>query len=105
MNIPQRIDELCQIHQMSKYRLAKLTGISQSAFSKLSRQQSSLSIDSIQRICNAFGISLSQFFEESEPKPILPPPEQELQLLSYWNRLSKEKKEYVLLMIEKLNEL
>lgn len=105
MNITQRIDQLCQMHNMSKYRLAKITGISQSAFSKLSRQQSSLSIDSIQRICNAFGISLAQFFEESEAHPNLPPPAEEMQLLSYWNKLSKEKKEYALLMLEKLNEL
>lgn len=105
MDITKRIDDLCQTHHMSKYRLSKLTGISQSAFSKLARQQSSLSLDSIQRICHAFDISLAQFFEEPEAGAVLPPPARESQLLSYWNRLSPEKKDYALLMLEKLSEL
>ena len=50
MNIMERIDELCKEHNISKYRLSQLTGISQSAFSKMARQQSTLSMETIQRI-------------------------------------------------------
>ncbi len=50
MNIIERIDNLCRQHNMSKYRLSQITGISQSAFSKMSRQQSMLSLETIQRI-------------------------------------------------------
>lgn len=103
MDVIKRVDDLCKLHNMSKYRLSQITGISQSAFSKLSRQQSSLSVDTIQRICNAFGISMAQFFEESDAYPDLTP--QQLRLLAYWDKLSNEKKEYALLMIEKLSEL
>lgn len=62
MNIMERIDELCKEHNISKYRLSQLTGISQSAFSKMARQQSTLSMETIQRICQAFGITMAQFF-------------------------------------------
>ncbi|MDO5550334.1 MAG: transcriptional regulator, partial [Lachnospiraceae bacterium] len=75
----------------------------QSAFSKMARQQSSLSVETIHRICDALGISMSQFFAESNVYPDLTP--QQTQLLHYWNRLNKEKREYALLMIEKLGEL
>ena len=62
MNVMERIDELCKQHNISKYRLSQITGIAQSAFSKMARQQSSLSLETIQRICDAFGISVAQFF-------------------------------------------
>ena len=66
MNIIERIDDLCRLHNMSKYRLSQITGISQSAFSKMSRQQSTLSLETVQRISDALGISMAQFFSESE---------------------------------------
>ena len=67
MNVTQRIDDLCRQHNISKYRLSQITGISQSAFSKMARQQSSLSLETIQRICDALSISVAQFFSEPGP--------------------------------------
>lgn len=103
MNIIERIDNLCRQHNMSKYRLSQITGISQSAFSKMSRQQSMLSLETIQRICDALGISIAQFFSESEEYPDLT--EQQKNLLHYWTLLDEKKRDYALLMIEKLNDL
>lgn len=103
MDITKRIDDLCKLYGMSKYRLSQLTGISQSAFSKMSRQQSSPSVETIQRICDALGISMAQFFAEENTYPDLTA--QQAILLAYWNKLSKEKKEYILLMIEQLEKL
>lgn len=103
MDISKRVDELCNLHHMSKYRLSMITGISQSAFSKISRQQMSLSIETIQRICDALGISMAQFFSASDEYPDLTP--QQKLLLDYWGRMDKQKQEYILLMTEKLYEL
>ncbi len=103
MNIMERIDDLCRQHHMSKYRLSQITGISQSAFSKMARQQSSLSLETIQRICDALGISLAQFFSESEEYPDLT--QQQKQLLFFWSLLDEKKRNYTLLMIEKLRDL
>lgn len=100
MNIMERIDELCKKRNISKYRLSQITGISQSAFSKMARQQSSLSLETIQRICDALGISLAQFFSESENYPDLTL--QQVQLLDFWSLLDEKKRAYALLMIEKL---
>lgn len=103
MDIMKRVDELCLQHNISKYRLSQITGISQSAFSKMSKQQSTLSVETIRRICDAFGISMAQFFSESDEYPDLTP--QQKKLLRYWELLNIQKKEYVLLLIEKLIEL
>lgn len=103
MDITKRVDELCKLHNMSKYRLSQITGISQSAFSKMSRQQTSLSIETIHRICDAFGISMAQFFSTSSKYPDLTP--QQKHLLDYWGLMDKQKQEFILLMAEKLYEL
>lgn len=69
----------------------------------MSRQQSTLSLETIQRICDALGISIAQFFSESEEYPDLT--EQQMNLLHYWILLDEKKRDYALLMIEKLNDL
>ena len=43
MDIIGRIDELCSQRGITKYRLSQMTGISQSAFSKMKREQNTLS--------------------------------------------------------------
>lgn len=103
MDIIKRVDDFCKLHNISKYRLSQITGISQSALSKMSKQQSTLSVDTIQRICAAFDISMAQFFSETDTYPDLTA--QQKHLLSNWNLLNKEKKEYAMIMIEKLIEL
>ncbi len=103
MNIMERIDELCRQHDISKYRLSQITGISQSAFSKMARQQSTLSLETIQRICDALGISMAQFFAEADEYPDLTV--QQKQLLHSWISLDEKKRAYALLMLEKLTEL
>lgn len=103
MNIMDRIDELCKKHSISKYRLSQITGISQSAFSKMARQQSTLSLETIQRICDAFGISLAQFFSDSGEYPDLT--EQQKKLLQSWALLDEKKRDYALLMIEKMIDI
>ncbi len=103
MNVMERIDDLCRQHNMSKYRLSLITGISQSAFSKMARQQSTLSLETIQRICDALGISLAQFFSESEVYPDLT--KQQQNLLHFWSLLDEKKRAYALLMMEQLVDL
>lgn len=103
MNIMERIDELCREHNISKYRLSQITGISQSAFSKMARQQSSLSLETIQRICDAFGISVAQFFSNAGEYPDLT--EQQKNLLCCWSLLDEKKRDYVLLLVEKLIDI
>ena len=103
MNVMERSDELCKQHNISKYRLSQITGIAQSAFSKMARQQSSLSLETIQRICDAFGISVAQFFSNDGEYPDLT--DEQKKLLDCWALLDQKKRDYALLMVEKLIDL
>ena len=50
----------------SEYQLATESGLTQSTISSWYRKKLLPSIPSLEKICNAFGITLSQFFAESE---------------------------------------
>lgn len=62
MNIGNRIKQLRKTKNMTGNHLADLTGISQSIISRYERNVIEPPISSLKIICNAFGISLSQFF-------------------------------------------
>ncbi|MCD8082343.1 MAG: helix-turn-helix transcriptional regulator [Clostridiales bacterium] len=103
MNIMKRVDSLCARHGISRYRLSQDTGISQSAFSKMDRSQATLSMETINRICNAFGISLAQFFTEEDTLPDLT--KEQSMLLDAWLNLDAPKRAYALTMITELQKI
>lgn len=59
------------------------------------------SLDAIERLCGAFGITMSEFFNEDNDISFLTD-EQKL-LLNEWNGLHKNEKEYLLKFISALN--
>ena len=61
-----RIIELCEKHKISRYRLSQLTGMSQTALGKIVSKESIPTIPTIEKICDAFGITLAQFFTEND---------------------------------------
>ena len=64
MNVGARITQLRVAHGISQYALWKRSGIAQGALSQYESGLKTPGIDTIERICNAFGISLSDFFDE-----------------------------------------
>lgn len=59
-----RIDELCKELNMSKYRLGVISGVAQSSFSTMMSGKTSPSLATLQKICDAFGISIYDFFNK-----------------------------------------
>ena len=55
----------------SEYQLATESGLTQSTISSWYRKDLLPSIPSLEKICNAFGITLSQFFSENEEPYVL----------------------------------
>ena len=86
----KRITELRTARGWSVYHLAKLTDIPQSMISTWYRRGLCPPIDKIERLCEAFGISLSQFFylEDTDNNP-------DLLLLHDWTLLSSEQQKII----------
>lgn len=89
--ILQRITELRTQRGWSEYRLAEYSGVAQSTISSWYQKSYLPSLASLEKICAAFGISLSQFFAEVNGEPISLTAEQR-QLLEKWRTLSQNGK-------------
>lgn len=62
MDTVKRVCELAEEHDLTVYRLSQLSGISYSTIQTTKKRGGQLKIDTIERICEALGISLSAFF-------------------------------------------
>lgn len=76
MDVGKRIRELRERYKISQCELARLANIGQSTLSDIERGIKQPTITTIENICRAFNISLSEFF--SEEKPEFPPEIQDL---------------------------
>ena len=99
MNVTERINQLMNQRGWSVYRLGKVSGLSQSTLAHVFRKDSEPTISTLETICNAFGISLSQFFADGDFVPLTP---EQRNLLDKWASLSGEQKELVLSMISNM---
>ena len=64
MNTVKRVKELIAQSGMSLYQVTKASGVSYSTITSAERRGGELTVDTIERLCKAIGISLSDFFKE-----------------------------------------
>lgn len=88
MDILQKISKMRLENGWSEYELAERSGLPQSTISSWYRKKLIPSIPSLERICDAFGITLSQFFQDCDrfSGKIT---EEQTAVLKRWNRLTK----------------
>ena len=72
----------------SEYQLAEHSGLPQTTISSWYRKNALPSIPSLEKICNAFDITISQLFAEDDDPITLTPAQKKL--LESWSKLSKE---------------
>lgn len=66
MNTITRVYELLDDRALSLTKLAEMSGVAYSTIKMAESRNTQLSVDTIERICDALGITLSEFF--AEPK-------------------------------------
>lgn len=93
MDIQNRIKTLMKQLNWSEYRLAKESNLSQSTISNMFNRSTAPTFPTIEMVCDAFGITLSQFFAEAD-EAITLTEEQRLTLL-LWGALSQEQKDII----------
>ena len=62
-----RIHQLCQERNWSYYRLSKASGLTYSTINTLMNKQTLPSLNTLNKICQGFGISLAEFFTQEHP--------------------------------------
>lgn len=94
LDVIEKLQKLKDENNWSNYRIAKSCGLSEGTINNLFKRNNSPSLVTIEAVCNAFGLSLSQFFlEESEEFVVLT--EQQKDFFNRWTSLTKEQKDLV----------
>lgn len=71
VNVLERITELREERNWTEYQLAEKSGLTQSTISSWYRKGMLPTIPSLTKICDAFGITMSQFFLENNKHAIM----------------------------------
>ena len=99
MDINKKINNLRFQRGWSMYELAQEMGITQSTLTSIMKRGNAPKIDTLQRVCDAFGITLAQFFMEDEQLEILSG--EEKRLVSLFRKLPEEKQQALIELIDK----
>lgn len=95
-----KIKQYCKIRGLSIYKLAKNAGIPYSSLNNIFIRNTEPTIPTLQKICNGLGITLSEFFEESNDADTAGPPtcrtewltEDEQAIIEMYHRLTGDEK-------------
>ncbi|MCD7717342.1 MAG: helix-turn-helix transcriptional regulator [Lachnospiraceae bacterium] len=97
-----RIQELCEERGWSYYRLAKASGITYSTLNTMIHKQNLPSLTTLQKICDGFGISLTDFFDPNRDVSGLT--DEQAKCLSLFTSLTPQKQELALAYMKGLSE-
>ena len=86
----------------SEYQLAERSGLPQSTISSWYKKSMTPSFASLEKICDAFGVTLSQFFAQDDIRVALTPAQREM--LDKWLRLSPAQQRALVLVMDSMLE-
>lgn len=66
MNVHEKIKEIRSKKGLSTYQLSNLTGISQSAISKLENDKRKIDVETLQKIADALEVPIDEFFKDED---------------------------------------
>ena len=102
MNVLEKVKQLQNERGWSTYKLAYEAGLTQSTLSNMFARGTCPTVDTLEKICDAFGISLSEFFEQGEGK--IHASKEEMNLLNKYRALSEKEKDAINCMINALSK-
>lgn len=86
----------------TEYQLAERSGLPQSTISSWYQKGMTPSFSSLEKICDAFGLTLSQFFADAEDRLALTPAQRAL--LDKWSRLTPGQQSSLLALMDAMLE-
>lgn len=98
MNVNNKIYKLMEARGWTTYELAEKAGLTQSTVSNLFRASAIPTIPTLEKICSAFGITLSDFFEEDSQS------KETMMLVHKINRLTENRKNLTKAIIDEFQD-
>ena len=99
----ERIRELCEERNWSYYQLSKVSGICNSTLSTMINKHNAPSLPTLQKLCQGFGISLTDFFEPDRSISSLT--DDQAECLSLFTALSPEDKRLAIAYLKGLSKI
>jgi transcriptional regulator with XRE-family HTH domain len=99
MDILKKINQLRIERNWSIYRLSVESGISQSTLNNMFNRETLPSITTLECICSAYGITLSEFFKEE-----ITFSDSEQELISLYRSASNPTKESILTLLREISK-
>lgn len=97
MDVLEKLKKLQNERGWSDYRISKEAGLSQGTVSNVYKRNTIPNLFTLEAICKAFGLTLSQFFADNDMIELTP----ELkELFENWVRLPENKRDLFLQMIK-----
>ena len=96
-DVLEKITSLREERGWTTYRLSKLSGIPQSTISTWYRKNLMPPIDKLEIICQTFGLTLAEFFNDTDV--LVSMTEEEKNMLSQWNLLTPAQRAAVINII------
>lgn len=100
MDVQDRLRQLMSARGWTMYRLARKSGLTDSTIANIFRRNAMPSIDTLDKICQGFGITLSQFFAEDEMVELTADLKE---VFDNWRTLTPEQKEASLAVMRAIN--
>ena len=101
MYTQKRLRQLLSERGWTEYRLSKECGLSESTIANIFKRNTLPSISTLERICEGFGITISQFFAEGDMVEMTPEMQE---LFDSWVNLTANEKKAVMQIINTLND-
>lgn len=89
MDVLLRLTELQKQRGWSDYRIAKEAGLSPNTVSNIYRRNNVPSLTTLEALCDAFGITMSQFFADDAVIEVTP---EIKELVDRWSALTEKQK-------------
>ncbi len=100
MDVLDRLHKLMEARNWTMYRLAKESSLTESTIANIYRRNAIPSIDTLEKICQGFGITLSQFFSDAEMVELT---DELKEVFENWRTMTPEQKEAALTMMRAFN--
>lgn len=100
MNVLAKIERLRNERGWTNYRLAKEAGLQQSTIFSMFKKNNTPTIPTLEAICDAFGLTLSEFFADGNVPTDLT--EDQKLMLQNWNMLSDKQQKILFDLIKNM---
>lgn len=100
-DVLQEITKLRLKRNWSEYELAKNSGLTQSTISTWYSKNQTPTIQTLDKVCKGFGITLSQFFAENDDAISLT--EEQKNMLDNWSALNPKQKQIIMELLQNMH--